>query len=279
MKISISYIAVLITCHNRRDKTVRSLECLFNQDQLGSTFKVEVFLVDDGSTDGTSTAVKAKFPDVNIIQGNGSLYWNRGMHMAWQAAKAARDFDYYLWLNDDTDLKPCAIAEMLNCADSTKGKAIVCGAICSSATNSFTYGGRTEKKELVIPNGNLQPCYTINGNCVLVSKTICDHTGILDPVFPHAIGDYEYGLRAIKNGFEIVTTRIFIGYCERNASLPAWCYNSVPLIKRIKALYSPLGNSHPYYFFIFEKKYYGWLQAAKHYFTIHLRALIPALWK
>jgi GT2 family glycosyltransferase len=279
LKKTIPHIAVLITCFNRKQKTIKCLNFLFRQKQLNLEYTVEVFLVDDGSTDGTSEAVKSEFSSVHIIQGSGSLYWNRGMHLAWQQAKSTKDFDYYLWLNDDTDIMPDAITEMLACAVMRNNKAIVCGAICSEGTGTFTYGGRDKKSNEVVPDGRLQSCYTINGNCVLVSRTVCEGTGMLDPIYPHAIGDYEYGLRAIQEGFEIVTTRVFIAYCERNASLPAWCYSRVPLLKRIKALYSPLGNAHPYYFFIFERKYYGWLQAAKHYFTIHLRALIPALWK
>lgn len=271
-------IAVLITCHNRKEKT---LQCLNNLCgcTVPENFLLKVFLVDDGSTDGTSDEVRIKFPQVDLISGNGQLYWNRGMHAAWIEAKKNRDFDYFLWLNDDTNLKNSAIVELIEDAAATKDKAIVCGAVCSKKNNTFTYGGRTAEGKEIQPNGYIQNCYTINGNCVLVSKTICDKVGILDPIYPHAIGDYEYGLRAIKAGFTTVTTKAYIGYCEKNSSLPLWCYSKIPLGRRLKALYSPLGNSHPYYFFIFEKKYYGWFTAIKHYFTIHLRVLIPALWK
>lgn len=265
--------------YNRRSKTLQCLERLFGQDEININYTIEVFLVDDASTDGTSVSVTELYPLVNIIKGNGSLYWNRAMHKAWNEANNNPNFDYCLWLNDDTDIKSNAIAEMITCAVAEGNRAIVCGAICSKVDNSFTYGGRTVDGKEIHPNGELQYCHTINGNCVLVSKLISDRIGILDPIYPHAIGDYEYGLRAIKAGFKIVTTKTYIGYCEKNSSLPLWCYGKVPLNRRLKALYSPLGNSHPYYFFVFEKKYYGWLTAVKHFCTIHLRALIPSLWK
>lgn len=268
-----------MACYNRKSKTIECLKNLFAQSQVNILYSLKVFLVDDASTDGTSEAVAELFPEVTLVAGNGQLYWNRGMHKAWELAKASGDFDFFLWLNDDTNLKSNAIVEMLQCAEIKNNAAIVCGAICSEVDNNFTYGGRDADGREIYPKEELQTCYTINGNCVLVSRFICNEVGILDPVFPHAIGDYEYGLRAIKNGFEIVTTRQYIGFCERNPTLPAWCYGSVPINKRLKALYSPLGNSHPYYFFVFEKKYYGWLTAIKHFLTIHLRVLIPALWK
>jgi len=272
------HIAVLLTCYNRKDKTIACLDSLFNCS-LPENHNLNVFLVDDGSNDGTSEVVNSRYPDVHIIKGTGSLYWNRGMHLAWTTARKTTDFDYYLWLNDDTILLEQALEELLTCENIRKGQAIICGAISSSVTNKFTYGGRTKNDEEVIPNGKIQNCYTINGNCVLVNKEICFKVGFLDAIFPHAIGDYDYGLRSIKNGFELVTTRFFIGHCERNALLPKWCYNDTPLKERWTSLYSPLGNSHPKYFFIFENKHYGIFQAVKHYMTIHLRVLIPTLWK
>ena len=70
------------------------MESLFSQNFLNNV-TLKVFLVDDGSTDGTSQAIKEKFPQVNII--NGNLYWSRGMHIAWE--KAIIDdlnYDFYL---------------------------------------------------------------------------------------------------------------------------------------------------------------------------------------
>ena len=69
-------IAILMTCHNRRETTLRCLR--------GLPSDVEVYLVDDGSTDGTDEAVKATFPKVNVIRGTGNLYWAKGMELAWK---------------------------------------------------------------------------------------------------------------------------------------------------------------------------------------------------
>lgn len=270
-------IAVLLTCYNRKEKTLACLSSLHNC-LLPLDHNLDIFLVDDGSNDGTSEAVASEYPNAYIIKGTGSLFWNRGMHLAWITAINKKDFDFYLWLNDDTTLSRNAIEELLACEKLKNGKAIVCGAVNSSITGKFTYGGRSKNGQEIIPNGLIQNCNTINGNCVLINRFICSKIGVLDPTFPHAIGDYEYGLRAIKNGFDVITTRNFIGQCERNVLLPKWCYGSVSLKERWKSLYSPLGNSHPKYFFIFEIKHYGIIQAVKHYITIHLRVLIPSLW-
>ncbi|MFD2934154.1 glycosyltransferase family 2 protein [Spirosoma flavum] len=271
-------IAILLTCYNRKDKTIACLRYLYNCI-IPIDHNFDVFLVDDGCTDGTSTEISEKYPQVNIIVGTGSLFWNRGMYLAWTTAKNTKNYDFYLWLNDDTILSHQAIGEMLSCEKEQNSKAIVCGAFCSSVDSTFTYGGKTIDGKALIPNGKIQSCYTINGNCVLINKEICATVGLLDPIYPHAIGDYEYGLRAMKHGFDLITTRTYIGHCEGNNLLPKWCYSSTPFIERCKSLYSPLGYSHPKYFFIFENNHYSLKQAVKHYMTIHLRLLIPSLWK
>ena len=83
-------IAAIITCHNRKEKTLVCLKSLFQIIQ-----NIDVFLTDDGSTDGTSEAVKKIYPQVNIIQGDGNLFWSRGMYIAWKEAVKG-GYDYYL---------------------------------------------------------------------------------------------------------------------------------------------------------------------------------------
>ena len=98
------YIAVLLTVHNRKEKTLKCLSELYSQ-QLSKEYKLIIYLTNDGCTDGTPEAVKANFPDVIIVNGDGSLFWNRGMYKAWTVASSDKDYDFYLWLNDDTLVK------------------------------------------------------------------------------------------------------------------------------------------------------------------------------
>ncbi|MFI1772464.1 glycosyltransferase family 2 protein [Thalassobellus citreus] len=270
-------IAVLLTCFNRVNKTLACLENLFVS--IPENASLDVFLVDDGSTDGTGDSIRKKFPQVNVIQGTGSLYWNRGMHLAWDTATKSNQYDYYMLLNDDTFLYPNAPEDMIKCALVENNQVVVCAAFCSDKTGEFTYGGQTKNGTPVIPDGNLQECHSINGNCLLVPKKVFDSVGNLDPVFPHAIGDFDYGQRAMAKGFKLITTKRYLGTCESNDYLPKWCYSHVPFKERVKALYSPLGNSHPKYYFIYINRHFGLGLALKHMLSIHLRLLIPSLWK
>ena len=220
------YIAVLLACFNRKEKTLLCLERL-HEALLPEGFYYEVTLLDDGSTDGTSEMVHEKFPEVSIIKGNGNLYWNQGMRVAWNEAMLKRNYDYYLLLNDDTDLFPDAIKTLVETEEQLKkqlGKtAIVIGSIADPADGHLTYGGVKRenaylgmKFSLIEPGEESIPCDTFNANCVLISKEVVDKVGILSDHFTHGMGDTDYGLRAAENGFGCFTAPGYVGECENN---------------------------------------------------------------
>ena len=271
-------IAVLITSYNRKLKT---LECLFNlykQEGIFIDFELDVFLVDDCSSDGTSEEVRKLFPTVNIIKGNGNLYWNRGMHLAWSMASTFKDYDYYLWLNDDTFLQTDSINILLTSSTSVEDKSAIVGSAFSNLLNQISYGGYTKKGSLLIPNGYLQQAYTFNGNIVLIPRYVYNIVGILDKRFIHAIGDFKYSLRIRKCFLQSFVAPSYLGICEGANKLPKWCQTTYSLRERILNLYSPLGNSHPYYFFLYNIMYNGYIIAIKHLLSTHVRLLFPSLW-
>jgi GT2 family glycosyltransferase len=268
-------IAVLITCHNRREKTINCLRSLFEAD-LDKNYKLDIFLVDDGSTDGTSELVKAHFPKVKIIKGSGSLYWNGGMRLAWEVASKAKEFDFYLWLNDDTILKPFALNNMLldyeKILKKTNNKSLIAGACHKQGTTDFSYGG-LNKNGPIIPNGEPQECKYINGNIVLIPKAIYDKIGNLSSNYTHAIGDYDYGLRAQNAGFGCYTTSSFISECSNNP-IPAWEDPKTPLWKRFALLYSPHGLNIKE-FIKFTIYHQGKFAVIPLYIKIYLKVLSP----
>jgi GT2 family glycosyltransferase len=274
--IDLIEIALLITCHNRKEKTLSCLTSLFNV-KLNNEYRVDVFLVDDGSTDGTAEAVKKEFPNVSIIQGNGNLYWNNGMHLAWEVASQKKIYEYFVWLNDDVFLKTSSFKDLIS-ASILKPGSIICGTMQSKYHDKPTYGGRDRNGNLLIPNGKPQSCHLMNGNLVLIPNLVFQLIGNLDPIFPHSMGDFDYVLRARKKGIQCFVSAEYSGFCENNQSLPKWCLPEVPFFSRIKNLYSPLGRSHPYYYFIFDFRHNGFLTAVLHFFTIHLRVFSPKLY-
>jgi GT2 family glycosyltransferase len=252
-------IAILMTCHNRRENTLSCLTSIYNAS-LPLEYVLSVFLVDDGSTDGTSEFVNEQFPQVNIIKGDGNLFWNQGMRLAWSIAAGIEEYSFYLWLNDDTNIDKDALIELLECYNEginrDKKPPIITGACRSSSLiQEFSFGGMTDNGP-VIPCGVLQQCKYINGNVVLIPKEVYVKLGNLSPEYIHYFGDNDYGLRALREGFKCYTTKKYIAVCNQNGT-PAWCDPSTPLFQRFRILNSPKGLNLKEYM-IYRKRFWGW---------------------
>lgn len=261
-----------MTCFNRKETT---LKCLNNLRALNlKGISLEIFLTDDGSTDGTAEAIVSMYPQVHIIVGDGNLFWNRGMLKAWEYACKYKKYDAYLWLNDDVRLYPGALIEMVECLIELKSEAIICGAFCNS-NGEFTYGGKTINSEPIIPNNSLQSIYFLNGNCVMIPSSVVSKIGLLDPLFHHHLGDYDYGLRALEAGIEVVTTKRYIGECEANNMIQKrGRKNNLSLVQRFKYLYSPLGDN-PWILLRFYVRHSDFRKGLYLFVALHWNNLLP----
>jgi glycosyltransferase involved in cell wall biosynthesis len=96
-------LAVLIASYNRRDATLCCMSRLL--PQIGEDARV--YLVDDGSTDGTAVSVAGlKDKRIKVINGDGSLFWAKGMRKAWEAAAEwIRDYEPRVKSIELTDIK------------------------------------------------------------------------------------------------------------------------------------------------------------------------------
>jgi GT2 family glycosyltransferase len=243
-------IAVLLTCHNRRDKTINCLKTLYSQN-LPDQVQLSVYLVDDGSTDGTSEAVHQFFPQVKILQGSGQLFWTGGMQLAF-AESSKENPDFYFWLNDDTNLYLCAIQALLHTyrALEARGerKFIVVGSTQDSDTSVVTYGGCTRSKwlhplrfSLSHPSNVPKQCATMNGNAVLIPQDVFALTGNLDTTFKHYMADYDYGLRARQQGCSIWIAPGYSGTCQTNIPESKRGNWNLPAQEQFKKLQEPKG--------------------------------------
>jgi GT2 family glycosyltransferase len=236
-------IAVLMTCFNRRESTINCLQNLFESTSNGN-LDLQVYLVDDGSTDDTAAAVTAMFKSVKVEISNDNLFWCRGMSRAFEIAKVD-DPDYYFWLNDDSILSEGAVDQLIATAENIgkdqSGECIVVGSTVDPVSGVLTYGGCNRHKGIrkmrfhrIAPANTPQRCDTMNGNIVLISKKAAARVGNLDPVFEHAMGDTDYGLRANKLGVPVWVAPGFHGTCSNNSIAGTYLDTRLPLVRRWK---------------------------------------------
>lgn len=239
-------VVVLMACHNRREVTVRCLRSL--AAQAGPGLSVRVVLTDDGSTDGTAGAARNEWPGIHLIQGDGTLFWARGMALA---ASVAGHYDFLLWLNDDVVLDPGALTRLLGVHRSLAGrqeKLLVVGALRDPFSGAVTYSGVTRSSSRhplrftqVVPAGTPVPADTMNGNLVLVPRNVAKCIGQIDGRFRHGMADFDYGLRARALGCEIWVAPETLGTCARNPPRQGWTNLSLPVATRWRLMCSPKG--------------------------------------
>ncbi|MDR3764690.1 MAG: glycosyltransferase family 2 protein [Acidobacteriota bacterium] len=258
-------IAVLLTCYNRKDTTLAALQRLYAQHGAG---QFTVFLVDDNSPDGTASAVTAEFPQVRLLHGNGNLFWCGGMRMAFAAA-LAEDFDFYLWLNDDTMLADGAVSRLLDAYEKVRAgsgdAAILVGSTSDPQTNKITYGGYVRAGRihpfhyrLVEPGSEPKPCLTMNGNCVLIPRAVARKVENLSAEFHHSIGDIDYGLRARAAGCQVWVAPGVAGACRHNDVRGSFIDQELTLGRRWHHLLSTKGLP-PREHLVFCRRHGGWL--------------------
>lgn len=263
-------VTVLLTAFNRREETLRCLERLEAQGRDAGA-RLSVVLVDDGSTDGTTAAVEARFPSVRLVAGSGELYWNGGMRLAFETA-APDDPDYFLLLNDDTHLLPGALTSMLAThrrIEAQEGRpCLVAGATRDPHTGRQSYGGLrrggwlTPGRIRLIPPGEVvQRCDTVNGNCVLVSREVFRRVGLLDVAFTHVMGDLDYGFRAGLRGCVVVVAPGYVGECAANPGLGSWAKGRYGFLERWRRLVGPKGLP-PREWLTFTSRHFGPLWVA-----------------
>lgn len=244
-------LGVVMTCFNRRDKTLEALSHIFDSD-LPASVQLCAYVTDDGSSDGTAEALSKAFPSVRVLHGSGSLYWNGGMRSSLAAAYADR-VDYVLWLNDDTFVTRSAIRELLDaesrCTQKTGNAVVIAGTTRDSSTDSVTYGGvrfpvwwkKTTPRVVEPLNGDAE-CETMNGNIVLVSREVYLKVGNLEASFIHGLGDFDYGFRVRKEGFRIFAASGRHGFCSRNNNEGTFRDSNLTLGKRWSLVCGPKGR-------------------------------------
>lgn len=233
---------------------------------------LSVFLCDDNSSDGTGDMLASEFPQVFVTAGNGQLYWGGGMRQAWNLAKSKGEYDFFLWLNDDTFILPNGLRQLWEDYWRISEPALVVGACALPGTKTFSYGGHGDPSPIP-PSGKPQKVKYVNGNLVLIPSEIEKKVGPISAAYTHYLGDIDYAMRVRQAGYPCFSSSTYLAECDTN-ELPNWADPKLPLSRRWKIAHHIKGLALNEYVF-FKSYHYGKWVGFKSRMDVYLKIIHP----
>lgn len=203
-------ILAIVPVHNRKEITLKCLGQLLSQ-RLDDAV-LDIVVIDDGSTDGTSEEIRNQYPGVELESGDGNLWWAGGVNRGLQHALEG-EYKFAYLVNDDNVLEPDTLNALHKHA--VKLPSAICTSLVIDAQDhrtvlnaGFTYKGLLRK---ITPNGRGRPSSEfvesirvdlIGSRSTLVPRSCIEGAGLFDRTkFPQHFSDLEYFARARSQGF------------------------------------------------------------------------------
>ena len=226
-------VYVLIPVHNRLGYTRACLTCLERQTYTW----MEVVVIDDGSTDGTSTALAREFPRVTVLRGNGRLWWTGAMAMGVRhVLRRCAANDYILCQNNDTLFELDYVSTLVR-VSRERGGALV-GSVLRNWDDGtlISLGPKidwwrsqicdlnklVDDPEVLCREEVIESIDALPGRGTLVPVRVFRRIGNFRPILlPHYIADYEFSARAKQRGERLLLSTRAVVYTVPERPRPA----------------------------------------------------------
>ena len=209
-------IAVLIPVHNHIAYTKNCLQYLKEHAHSDSSIEYRTVVIDDGSSDGTATWIKTNFPEVELLYGDGNLWWSGGINVGATYALNHLNADYLILWNNDIIAGDDYFEKLSNILKNNREKIFGSKIYVAGEQNLVwsmggifnPYSGRRFMLGYFKPDVNEYQKVTepdwLTGMGTVVHKSVIDKIGYWDDQnFPQYHGDSDFTYRAKTNGFTI----------------------------------------------------------------------------
>ena len=209
-------IGIIIPVHNRVGHTVACIDSISRSTYQG----FRVYVVDDGSTDGTASILAERHPHVKVVRGDGSLWWTKATNLGIRQA-LDDGVEHVLLLNNDNLLSRETLGELLRVSHDRGG------AIVGSVVVVKDDGGWRVKHACLASGVDRgikarNPYYNryledlpeimtteiLSGQGSLIPRWVFDKTGFFDSVhFPQYMADFDFFMRCRRKGIPMFVAR------------------------------------------------------------------------
>ena len=184
------------------------LACLKSVYGATTGINAEVWLVDNGSSDGSAERAAAVYPYLRVIRNDGNLGFARAANQALAEAQA----DFMLLLNPDALLEREALAAMLGVMREDARVGIIgCPSVDEQGawTPAYerSYPGRRGHpvRPSPAPSSAALEVAWVSGACLLARKAMVEQVGVLDERFFMYYEDVDWCYRARKSRWKVVS--------------------------------------------------------------------------
>lgn len=221
-------IGVILVNYNGKEYNHKCIMSILNST-IGS--KLHIIVVDNASTDNSVEELKEEFAAcdrVQIIELDDNYGFskanNAGISWALQ-----HGIEFFLLLNNDTEIDPYALERMMEMYKEKKGIIVPKIFFAGDRTLIWCAGGEfstvikkpKQRGFNQLDNGETkrdERCAFANGCAILLSKEVVDKIGLLDERFFLYYEDTEYSMRAEANDVNIYYCDEAIVYHKVNGS-------------------------------------------------------------
>ncbi len=203
-------VACIVLSYQGKALVLQTLDSLYRLDYPN----FRVIVVDNGSSDGTSEAVAAAWPQATLLRVEQNRGISVGLNLGIRSALEAGD-DYLLLLNNDIEVRSDFLREMVAVAESDSQ----IGAVGPKAyyyadrNRLWSAGGRLHfRQSITDERGNLELDHGqydrteemdyVNGCAMLVPRRAQLEVGLWDGSFHVSVEDADWCLRAKKKGWK-----------------------------------------------------------------------------
>ena len=208
-------LSIIIVNWNAKDLLLACLESIY---QTCKEVAMEVFVIDNGSTDGSGEAVKERFPKVTLIQNQKNV----GFAMANNQALRLSKGNYLLLLNPDTKAKEGSIEGLVSFMESSPEAGVVGaqllnddGSKQNSVANFPSLATELLNKSLLrwmfpkrFPGketNSFEPIAvdSVIGACMIVRRDAMKQVGLLDEGYFLFLEETDWCYRMKKAGWKV----------------------------------------------------------------------------